>query len=111
MVSIKHSGGFQTYYGHLSSIAGGIRQGQKVSQGDIIGYVGQTGLATGPHLDYRIKINDRFVNPLTVVPPHGETIPKAMQARFRQTINNLDIKLASVKNPVIASSEKERRSS
>lgn len=111
MVSIKHSAGFQTYYGHLSSIAGGIRQGGTVSQGDIIGYVGQTGLATGPHLDYRVKVNDRFVNPLTVAPPHGETIPKAMQAKFRQTIDNLNIKLVSVNNPVIASSGKKRRSS
>jgi murein DD-endopeptidase MepM/ murein hydrolase activator NlpD len=108
MVSIKHSSGFQTYYGHLSSIAGGIRQGEKVSQGDVIGYVGQTGLATGPHLDYRIKINDRFVNPLTVALPQGESIPKAMQAKFKQTIDNLNIRLASVTNP---SSAKEKRAS
>lgn len=108
MVSIKHPSGFQTYYGHLSSIAGGIRQGEKVSQGDIIGYVGQTGLATGPHLDYRIKINDRFVNPLTVALPQGESIPKTMQAKFKQTIDNLNIRLASVNNP---SSAKEKRTS
>ncbi|MBS1111906.1 MAG: peptidoglycan-specific endopeptidase, family [Nitrospirae bacterium] len=104
MIRIKHSSGFQTYYGHLSSIAGGIRQGEKVSQGDIIGYVGQTGLATGPHLDYRIKINDRFVNPLTVAAPQGESIPKAMQAKFRQTIEHLNIRLASANKP---SSEKK----
>ena len=108
IIRIKHSSGFQTYYGHLSSIAGGIRQGEKVSQGDIIGYVGQTGLATGPHLDYRIKINDRFVNPLTVALPQGESIPKTMQAKFKQTIDNLNIRLASVNNP---SSAKEKRAS
>lgn len=108
MVSIKHPSGFQTYYGHLSSIAGGVRQGEKVSQGDVIGYVGQTGLATGPHLDYRIKINDRFVNPLTVALPQGESIPKTMQSKFKQTIDSLNIRLASVNKP---SSAKEKRAS
>ncbi len=111
MVSIKHSAGFQTSYGHLSSIAKGIKQGEKVSQGDIIGYVGQTGLATGPHLDYRVKFNDRFVNPLKAAMPQGESIPKTLLAKFRHTIDELEIKLASVSNPVIAASEKERRSS
>src|SRR4030043_579927 len=59
IVSIRHFNGYRTYYGHLSKIAKGIRKGVKVKQGQIIGYVGATGLATGPHLDYRIKVNKK----------------------------------------------------
>ena len=63
MVAIGHGGSYTTYYGHLSSIASGIRGGAYVRQGQIIGTVGATGLATGPHLDYRMKRNGTPVNP------------------------------------------------
>jgi murein DD-endopeptidase MepM/ murein hydrolase activator NlpD len=60
LVIIKHANGYETYYGHLSKYAKGIKAGVKIKQGKVIGYVGMTGLATGPHLDFRIKLNGKF---------------------------------------------------
>lgn len=105
MVNIKHSGGYETYYGHLSKIPRKIRNGAKVSQGDIIGYVGATGLATGPHLDYRIRENGSFVNPLSIRPPRGESVPVPEMARFREVIDHYASLFASLTTPVIASRE------
>ncbi len=65
-VVIKHPNGYKTYYGHLSRFARGLRNGTKVKQKDIIGYVGSTGRATGPHLDYRIAQNNKFKNPFAL---------------------------------------------
>lgn len=62
-VVIKHPNGYKTYYGHLSRFAKGLRNGSKVNQKNIIGYVGSTGLSTGPHLDYRISLNNQYMNP------------------------------------------------
>jgi murein DD-endopeptidase MepM/ murein hydrolase activator NlpD len=71
-VKIRHANGFSTLYGHLSRIE--VRKGQRVAQGDRIGTVGKTGLATGPHLDYRMTRNGTFVNPLTVQSPPAESL-------------------------------------
>ncbi len=111
MVRVKHPGGYETYYGHLSRIPRKIRRGTKVSQGDLIGYVGSTGLSTGPHLDYRIKFNGRFVNPLTIKLPRGTSIPKNVLAEFRQTMDSLDPRLASLIRPVIALTDKKKKTS
>jgi murein DD-endopeptidase MepM/ murein hydrolase activator NlpD len=64
MVRVRHAGGYETSYLHLSAFGPGIRPGVRVSQGDVIGRVGSTGSATGPHLDYRISKNGRFVDPV-----------------------------------------------
>ena len=83
-VSIRHASGYVSSYLHLSSIAAGIRHGMHVAQGQIIGRVGATGLATGPHLDYRLSKNGRFLNPLVEhrrMPP-GEPIPDAHLDEF-----------------------------
>lgn len=85
MVHLRHASGFESYYLHLSAFASGIRSGAHVEQGSLIGRVGATGLATGPHLDYRLKKNGVFVNPLIEhrkLPP-GEPIPAAQLADFR----------------------------
>jgi murein DD-endopeptidase MepM/ murein hydrolase activator NlpD len=87
MVRLKHSGGYETYYLHLSAFGPGIRPGVRVSQGQLIGKVGSTGLASGPHLDYRLRKNGVFVNPLVEhrkMPP-GEPVPPSAMAAFRQT--------------------------
>ncbi len=63
-VKIRHKNGYITIYNHMSRFAKGLRVGKKVRQGEVIGYVGTTGLATGPHLDFRVKKNGRFINPL-----------------------------------------------
>ena len=66
----------------MSRFARGIRTGAKVRQGQVIGYVGSTGHATGPHLDYRIKVNGSFVNPRTVKLPSKNPVPPNELARF-----------------------------
>jgi murein DD-endopeptidase MepM/ murein hydrolase activator NlpD len=66
MVHLRHANGYETYYLHLSSISSGVRQGARVEQGEVIGRVGQSGLATGPHLDFRIRHRGEFVNPVLV---------------------------------------------
>jgi murein DD-endopeptidase MepM/ murein hydrolase activator NlpD len=111
MVRIKHPGGYETYYGHLSRIPRKIRRGTKVSQGDLIGYVGSTGLSTGPHLDYRIKFNGRFVNPLTIKLPKGTSIPKNVMAKFNKIVDGFAPGLASLIRPVIALTDKKKKTS
>jgi murein DD-endopeptidase MepM/ murein hydrolase activator NlpD len=73
-VLIRHGGKYETLYAHLSGYAKGIKSGARVSQGDIIGYVGSTGLATGPHLHYEFRIHGIHKNPVTVVFPKSEPI-------------------------------------
>jgi len=65
-VILKHHGGYKTYYGHLNGYKKGLRKGSEIRQKDIIGYVGATGVATGPHLDYRIQYNGVFKNPFGI---------------------------------------------
>ena len=81
-IYIKHSGGLQTGYLHLKSFAKGIKVGSKVSQGQLIGYVGSTGTSTGPHLDYRIWQNGTPIDPLKVTQQPQEPIAKKYRADF-----------------------------
>jgi murein DD-endopeptidase MepM/ murein hydrolase activator NlpD len=111
IVKIKHKGGLETHYGHLSKIPKKTRKGAKVSQGDIIGYVGSTGLSTGPHLDYRIKLNGRFVNPLKVKLSSGKSIPGPLMAEFKKIVGYMNKRLTSLTQPVVAFSVKEKESS
>ena len=83
---LRHSRGYESYYLHLSAFGPGIRAGARVEQGQLIGRVGATGLATGPHLDYRLRRNGVFVNPLTEhrnMPP-GDPVPDAARAAFEE---------------------------
>jgi len=81
-VKIKHPNGYVTYYLHLSRYGKGIRAGAHVNQGQIIGYVGSTGYATGPHLDYRVQKNGRFVNPRTISLPPADPVSRTNMASF-----------------------------
>ena len=63
-IQLRHTEGYETMYNHLSRLASGIGAGARVTQRQVIGFVGATGLATGPHLDYRVSRQGRFVNPL-----------------------------------------------
>jgi murein DD-endopeptidase MepM/ murein hydrolase activator NlpD len=82
-IRVSHGGSYETSYGHLSAFASGIHAGVFVKQGDCIGYVGTTGLTTGPHLDYRMTRGGRFVNPLTVsLPRKGGVGADEMQAFY-----------------------------
>jgi murein DD-endopeptidase MepM/ murein hydrolase activator NlpD len=84
-VHLRHAGGYETYYLHLSSFGPGVRAGVHVSQGQLVGRVGMTGTATGPHLDYRLKSGGRFVNPVSVHSRQapGDPIPGVHLAEFR----------------------------
>ncbi len=85
MVEIKHAGGLVSRYGHLSGYGPGIKTGKMVRQGATIGYVGATGLATGPHLHFEIRQNGKPVNPLKVIPPRAEPVAKKFLPLFEQT--------------------------
>ena len=82
-VKIRHPNGYQTLYGHLSRI--NVRPGQRVTQEQYIGSVGMTGLATGPHLDYRMIKDGVFVNPLKIQSPRAEPVPRRERAAFEAT--------------------------
>jgi murein DD-endopeptidase MepM/ murein hydrolase activator NlpD len=88
-VEIRHPNGFVTSYGHLSRFAKGIRAGAKVEQKQLVGYVGSTGASTGPHLDYRVKVNGRYVNPLRMVAPPAEPVKPEYMADFQRQRDNL----------------------
>ncbi len=84
MVHLRHTNGFESMYLHLSSLGKGIRRGARVDQGQLIGRVGASGTATGPHLDYRLKRNGAYLNPLTVhkkLPP-GDPIAASVRSAF-----------------------------
>jgi murein DD-endopeptidase MepM/ murein hydrolase activator NlpD len=83
-VRIRHANGYETLYGHLSRID--VRAGQRVAQGTRIGAVGSTGLSTGPHLDYRMSRDGRFVDPLRLEAPPAEPIPAGERAAFAETL-------------------------
>lgn len=85
-VELKHVNGFETGYGHMSRIADGMKPGAKVRQGQIIGYVGSTGNSTGPHLHFEIKVNGRFVDPLSVKLPRDKSLAAQYEGNFEQTI-------------------------
>jgi murein DD-endopeptidase MepM/ murein hydrolase activator NlpD len=88
-IRIQHAGEYQTMYNHLSGFAPGVRRGTKVRQRQVIGYVGSTGLSTGPHLDYRVIKDGYFVNPLTQKFIPGAPIPKPQRVKFQQYRDHL----------------------
>ena len=81
-VHLRHRAGYETQYNHLSATARGVRAGGRVKQRQLIGYVGSTGLSTGPHLDYRVAHRGRFVNPLSEKFIPGEPVPAAERGQF-----------------------------
>ena len=106
-VRLKHSGGMETYYLHLSRFAKGVRAGARVDQGQVIGYVGATGTATGAHLDYRLKRNGAFVNPLVEHrrQPPGEPIPAKQLATFREQRDGV---LTRLSNTLLADGPRQK---
>jgi len=85
-IILSHGGLYQTYYGHLQSFASNIKTGKFVRQGDMIGKVGSTGLSTGPHLDYRMKKAQTFVNPVTIVCPSLASVHEKKRDEFNANI-------------------------
>lgn len=98
LVVLRHESGYSTAYAHMSRIATGIKPGLRVRQGEVIGYVGQTGLATGPHLHYEVRINDRRVNPMNVRMPAAQQLEGSDLAAFQQQAAAIDQRLAALRN-------------
>ncbi|MBM3313671.1 M23 family metallopeptidase, partial [candidate division WOR-3 bacterium] len=84
LVVVGHAEGYQTRYGHLSGFAKGIRSGAPVRQGQVVGYVGSTGLSTGPHLHYEVRKFGSAVNPLKLNPPRRSPVKQAHLRLFAQ---------------------------
>ena len=82
MIRVRHPNGYETNYLHLSRYAKGIRNGMRVTQGQVIGYVGSTGWSTGPHLDYRVKLNGQWINPLVIASPPVEPLREDRLKRY-----------------------------
>ena len=102
LVVLKHHGGYSTYYAHLQGFARGLRGGTRVAQGGGIGYVGQTGWASGPHLHYEFHIRNQNRNPLTIVFPAAEPIPANELAAFTRAAEPLLARLDLLKNSNLA---------
>jgi murein DD-endopeptidase MepM/ murein hydrolase activator NlpD len=82
LVKVEHANGYTSYYAHLSGYAPGLHVGQTVKQKEVIGYVGHTGLATGPHVCFRVAKNGRYVNPMKLASPPGDPIDEAQWNDF-----------------------------
>jgi murein DD-endopeptidase MepM/ murein hydrolase activator NlpD len=101
VVILEHGGGISTLYGHMSRFAKGLRNGQRVSQGETIGYVGSTGAATGPHLHYEYRLNGVHKNPRTVPLPDAAPIPVAYMPEFQTQAGGLLAELDRAKSPSV----------
>lgn len=97
-IIIKHANGITTLYGHQSKFAKGIRSGKKVKQGQTIGYVGATGVATGPHLHYEFRVNGVHKDPLKVKLPNDRPLAKSEMSRFKEFANKMANKIDVIEN-------------
>jgi murein DD-endopeptidase MepM/ murein hydrolase activator NlpD len=89
-IRIKHANGYETAYGHMSAFARGMDAGVRVRQGQVIGFVGSTGLSTGAHVHYEILVNGRFVDPMRYKLPHGRSLEGSMLVDFERARDRLD---------------------
>jgi murein DD-endopeptidase MepM/ murein hydrolase activator NlpD len=105
-VRIKHANGYETAYGHMTAFARSTQPGARVRQGQIIGYVGSTGLSTGPHLHYEILVNGRFVDPLRVRLPRGRVLDGPVLAAFEKDRAEID-GIITRSNPRVASQQSQ----
>jgi murein DD-endopeptidase MepM/ murein hydrolase activator NlpD len=105
LVVLKHQGTYSTAYGHLNSFAPGIRKGTRISQGDTIGYVGQTGLASGPHLHYEFRVNSQQVNPLAITLPTAIPLEASQLGRYKIAVQPLQAQLKLAKQIQLAAIE------
>ena len=103
VIVLRHQSKFTTWYAHLSGFAKGLRKGQRVAQGNVIGYVGATGLATGPHLHYEFRINGEHQNPLRVAMPEAPPITLEQKPKFEQNTRQYAQRLDLLRGTSLAS--------
>lgn len=103
LIVLKHQGQYSTAYGHLSRFGAGLRVGSKINQGDIIGYVGMTGLATGPHLHYEFRVAGAQRDPLTVAMPTAFPVTAQLRPQFQNTSRAMLTRLDLVRGANLAS--------
>ena len=96
-VKIKHNSTYETIYAHMKAFAKGIKEGRKVKQGQIIGYVGSTGLSTGPHLHYEVIVNGKKVNSQKLKLPSGKTLKGEERKQFEIDRIKIDLRLAELR--------------
>jgi len=97
-IRIRHNSTYSTAYGHMKSYARGIHRGVRVHQGEVIGYVGATGEATGPHLHYEVLIHGKQVNPLSLKLPTGYNLKGQRLASFKSMVKRMDVRIADAEN-------------
>jgi murein DD-endopeptidase MepM/ murein hydrolase activator NlpD len=93
-VRLKHNNGYETAYGHMSAFAKGMEVGKRVRQGQVIGFVGSTGMSTGAHVHYEILVNGRFVDPMRIKLPRGRSLEGPVMAGFEKERDRLDAQMA-----------------
>jgi murein DD-endopeptidase MepM/ murein hydrolase activator NlpD len=96
-VKIKHNSTYETIYAHMKSFAKGIKEGRKVRQGQIIGYVGSTGMSTGPHLHYEVVVNGKKVNSQRLKLPSGKTLKGDAREKFELERIKIDLRLFALR--------------
>ncbi|THB72731.1 MAG: LysM peptidoglycan-binding domain-containing protein [Gammaproteobacteria bacterium] len=101
-VILKHGSKYTTLYGHMSKYRGGLKTGSRVKQGQIIGYVGKSGLATGPHLHYEFRVNGLHRNPVTVKLPDSAPIAKSYRKDFKSKTANVLAELNTYSKTILA---------
>jgi murein DD-endopeptidase MepM/ murein hydrolase activator NlpD len=104
-IIVQHGSKYSTLYAHLSKYRSGLKEGSRVKQGQVIGYIGSTGLATGPHLHYELRVNGVHRDPLNVKLPGAEPLEKKYLDDFNTQANTLLARLDLVRNVQVASSE------
>ncbi|MDO8877428.1 MAG: M23 family metallopeptidase [Pseudolabrys sp.] len=107
-VLLRHNNGYETAYAHMTAYARGVDEGKRVRQGQVIGFVGSTGLSTGSHVHYEIRVNGRFVDPMRIKLPRGRELAGSMMTSFEAERERLDGIMAR-KPARIASSDPVRR--
>ncbi|WP_366554432.1 M23 family metallopeptidase [Aquibaculum sediminis] len=108
-IKVRHGNGYSTAYAHLSRFAKGLKSGSRVTQGDVIGYVGSTGASTGPHLHYEVHVNGEQVNPASIKLPTGRQLAGAEMELFDKRVQEINRKRLQQRQIQVASIEQRRQ--
>ncbi|QLZ70030.1 peptidase M24 [Legionella sp. PC1000] len=109
MIEIKHDKTYSTLYGHMLRFAKGLSKGSRIKRGQVIGYVGQTGLATGPHCHYELHVHNQPRNPTTTYLPTASPVPAREMAQFKAKVRNVFARLKSLEKTSFAGKDKGKK--